>query len=245
MAKKTAKKKATKGMGAAAGKSKQKNVQYKRNSSNTNSNNKKKTATKKKKTAVKKAVKKKAPAKKKAAKKKAVSKPAAAKKKQAANGSPLPPGVVRTQSEVAKAFSVTTRTVENWVKDLMPRMDNGMYHLVEIAAWHYAKISEKKSQPRPAEEWEAAYRKYKALQAELDYKHRQGELLELAEVESGRIERILALKRSLLLIPKQLSPRMEGMTVREMEAFLTQNVKSLIDQFATQPEGEPSDDTDT
>ncbi|MEK7851170.1 MAG: hypothetical protein AAB275_04745, partial [Deltaproteobacteria bacterium] len=54
-------------------------------------------------------------------------------------GGALPPGVVRTQGEVASALRVDKRTIERWVSDGMPREPEGDYNLIDIPAWRMVK----------------------------------------------------------------------------------------------------------
>lgn len=148
-------------------------------------------------------------------------------------GTPLPPGVVKTQEEVAKAFHVSTRTVQYWIRDGIPRTKKGFYNLIEIQAWRKVKKQQRKSKKIIGkEEWDAKYRKYKAQLAEVELKKAYGQVVSRKEVEKGQVARILVVKRALLSLPKVIAPVIGGMEPREIQVYLTAKIKEIIDEFA-------------
>jgi hypothetical protein len=148
-------------------------------------------------------------------------------------GGSLPPGVVRTQGEVAKALRVDKRTVERWVADGMPREPEGYYNLIDIQAWRMVK-SEKDKTPDEKEKtkWDIRYREYKARLAEFELKKAYGQVISRELVEAGMIARILAVKSALWALPKVAAPVVSGMDTREAEAYLRERVKEIFLQFA-------------
>jgi DNA-binding transcriptional regulator YiaG len=50
------------------------------------------------------------------------------------NADSAPPRIVQSQQEIAKVFGVSLRTVQRWVREDMPRMNEG-YDLLDIQAW--------------------------------------------------------------------------------------------------------------
>jgi hypothetical protein len=148
-------------------------------------------------------------------------------------GGTLPPGVVRTQGEVAKALRVDKRTVERWVSDGMPREPEGYYNLIDIQAWRLVK-KEKGSNPDEKEKikWDIRYREYKARLAEFELKKAYGQVINRELVEAGMIARILAVKSALWALPKVVAPVVSGMEPREAEAYLRERVKEIFLQFA-------------
>jgi len=148
-------------------------------------------------------------------------------------GGSLPPGVVRTQGEVAKALRVDKRTVERWVSDGMPREPEGYYNLIDIQAWRMVK-KEKENDPDEKEKikWDIRYREYKARLAEFELKKAYGQVISRELVEAGMIARILAVKSALWALPKVAAPVVSGMDPREAEAYLRERIKEIFLQFA-------------
>ena len=148
-------------------------------------------------------------------------------------GGSLPPGVVRTQQEVAKALRVDKRTVERWVSDGMPREPEGYYNLIDIQAWRMVK-KEKENDPDEKEKikWDIRYREYKARLAEFELKKAYGQVISRELVEAGMIARILAVKSALWALPKVAAPVVSGMDPREAEAYLRERIKEIFLQFA-------------
>jgi len=149
-------------------------------------------------------------------------------------GTPLPPGVVKTQEEVAKAFHVSTRTVQYWTRDGMPRTKKGFYDLIEVQAWREIKKQQRNKTKKTIgkEDWNAKYRKYKAQLAEIELKKAYGQVVSRKEVEKGQVARILVVKRALLSLPKVVAPVISGMEPREIQVYLTAKIKEIIEQFS-------------
>jgi phage terminase Nu1 subunit (DNA packaging protein) len=149
------------------------------------------------------------------------------------------PGVVHTQDDIAKAFDVTERTVRRWIRDGMPVAQDGSYSLLDIKEWRErrSKKGSKKTKPEDADQpnWESRFRRAKALKAELDYKRAHGELISVEEVEAGRVERILVVKKALLGFPKQVAPQLAGLGPREIQTILDQRIREVIAKFSGQP----------
>jgi hypothetical protein len=148
-------------------------------------------------------------------------------------GGVLPPGVVRTQAEVATALRVDKRTVERWVADGMPREPEGYYNLIDIQAWRLVK-NEREGSPDEKEKtkWDIKYREYKARLAEFELKKAYGQVISRELVEAGMIARILAVKSALWALPKIAAPVVSGMDPREAEAYLRERIKEIFLQFA-------------
>jgi len=152
---------------------------------------------------------------------------------QLKGGGALPPGVVRTQGEVASALRVDKRTIERWVSDGMPREPEGYYNLIDIQAWRMVK-NEKENNPDEKEKikWDIKYREYKARLAEFELKKAYGQVINRDLVEAGMIARILAVKSALWALPKVVAPVVAGMDPREAEAYLRERIKEIFLQFA-------------
>lgn len=142
-------------------------------------------------------------------------------------------GIVKTLVEVAKVFKVSYRNVQYWVLDGMPKTPEGHYDLNEIEVWRIAKLQEKKGLKDPESiKWVDRYRQFKALEAELDYKVKLGSVVSREEIEEGRVQRILALKKAFLSLPKRIVPQMYGREMREMQDVLDKRIKEILNEFA-------------
>lgn len=151
---------------------------------------------------------------------------------QKLEGTELPAGVVETQGDVARAFKVAVRTVQRWAKDGMPQTPEGFYDITEIQAWRLLKENQVAASDTDKEKWDTKFRQMKALLAEMEYKKRLGELVTLEEVEEGRVQRILAVKKALLSLPRRVAPQVAGLDVRSAQSVLEKRIHEIIDNFA-------------
>ena len=150
-------------------------------------------------------------------------------------GGPLPPGVVRTQEEVSKAFRVSVRTVRYWVQDGMPREPEGYYNLIEIMAWRAVKNAKDKTPDEQTKiKWDIMAKEYRALLYKLEYQKALGELISRTEVKAGNNARVLAVRRNFLAIPKHIALSLEGKKAREIETLLTEVLEDICNQFGSQ-----------
>jgi len=163
---------------------------------------------------------------------------------EAFEGSPLSPGVVRTQGEVAQALGVDKRTVERWANQGMPVTSEGNYDLLDIKAWRMTKQCCKNLGETEKEKWDIEYRKNKALLIKIEYEKTLGQLMSRDEVEKGRIARIIAVKRSFLALPTRLAPILAMREPREIETILYEAIVEIIEEFAGVRKGidEPQDE---
>ncbi|PIQ86776.1 MAG: hypothetical protein COV74_03465 [Candidatus Omnitrophica bacterium CG11_big_fil_rev_8_21_14_0_20_45_26] len=142
-------------------------------------------------------------------------------------------GVVKTLVEVSKAFKVSYRNVQYWVLDGMPKTPDGHYDLNEIEIWRISKLQEKKGLKDPESiKWVDRYRQFKALEAELDYKQKLATLVSREEIEQGRVQRILALKKAFLSLGKRIAPQAYGREIREIQDIVDKRVKQILSEFA-------------
>jgi len=147
---------------------------------------------------------------------------------------PLPAGVVRTQEEAARILSVTVRTVQNWKRDGMPVTKQGYYDLKEIEKWRRRVRRGEGDGVSERERHDAQLKKWRSLLVKLEYEEARGNLIRREDVEAERTARILAVKRPLLALPKKVAPRLEGLTARQIEVFLREEIKEILKQFSGQ-----------
>lgn len=151
---------------------------------------------------------------------------------QKLEGTELPVGVVETQEQLAKAFKVSVRSIQHWVRDGMPKTPEGMYDITEVQAWRLLKNNQGAGSDTDKEKWDTKFRQMKALLAEMEYKKRLGELVTKEEVEEGRVQRILAVKKALLSLPRRVAPQVVGLDVRAAQNVLEKRINEIIDHFA-------------
>ena len=142
-------------------------------------------------------------------------------------------GTVDTQEKVAKIFGVSTRTVQNWVRDGMPITSQGDYDLIEIRAWKILRNQKhRKKDKKNAIDWEERYREYKARLAEIILKKALGELIPLETIEKELIQIFTAIRQNLLALPNQLAPQLIGLDIRQVSILLTSRIQETISNIA-------------
>jgi phage terminase Nu1 subunit (DNA packaging protein) len=146
------------------------------------------------------------------------------------------PEILDTQDQVAKAFGVRRRTVEYWAKDGMPVCSDGKYDIRDIQAWKFTRKNGhgggQSADKKNLAYWDAQYREYKARKEEVLYRKHIGELVERHKIEEGLISISIAIKRTLLAVPRSVAPILAGLEPREIEKVLTEKVKETIKLFS-------------
>jgi len=142
-----------------------------------------------------------------------------------------PLGCVSSQEELASVFGVTLRTVRRWVEGGMPVRDGIFYAILDVERWRAA---HRKKGPDNSEkdEWETKIKKQKAQLQEIELKKALGEYVPLADVEKGRVERVIMVKRALFQLPKLCAQRCLGMKPQEIEAIVREYVEDICNKFA-------------
>ena len=154
------------------------------------------------------------------------------KEVEAFEASPLSPGVVRTQAEVAQSLGVDKRTVERWAGQGMPVTSEGNYDLMDIKAWRMTRQRYRHLGETEKDKWDIEYRKNKALLMKIEYEKTLGQLISREEVQKGRIARILAVKRSFLALPTRLAGVLAMKEPPEIETILYESICEIINEFA-------------
>lgn len=147
----------------------------------------------------------------------------------------LPAGVVEAQEDVARTFGVTDRTIRNWIQQGMPVREGGGYDLAEIYRWKLEKDGEGEGNQK--HHWETHYRQYKALLAEIDYRKALGELVTKDEVEQGRVQRVMTIKKALLGLPARLAPQVVNLEVKKAEEIIRLRIEEIISDFSRGGDG--------
>jgi phage terminase Nu1 subunit (DNA packaging protein) len=150
--------------------------------------------------------------------------------------SDLPDGVVETVVQVGKTFGVSERTVYNWLRNGMPVTESGHYDIDAIYAWKIEREADGKDVGL-RQKWETHFRQYKALTAEIEYRRKLGELVTKDEMEQGRVQRILIIKRALLGLPARLAPQVVNLEIKKAEEIIRIRIEEIIGDFARGGDG--------
>ena len=81
-------------------------------------------------------------------------------------------------------------------------------------------------------DWSAEYRRVKTLQALLELKHRQGELIRREDVDRLFLERVAEVRAGLLLIPRTVARRLAHQSAEVVEEELEAEVRKLLERFS-------------
>jgi hypothetical protein len=60
----------------------------------------------------------------------------------------------------------------------------------------------------------------------------EGKLISVEEVEAGKVARIMAVRRTLLAIPRAVAPQLVDMEAREIEALLMERMREVCIPFS-------------
>lgn len=150
--------------------------------------------------------------------------------------SDLPDGVVETVVQVGKTFGVSERTVYNWLRNGMPVTESGHYDIDAIYAWKIEREADGKDVGL-RQKWETHFRQYKALTAEIEYRRKLGELVTKDEMEQGRVQRILIIKKALLGLPARLAPQVVNLEIKKAEEIIRIRIEEIISDFARGGDG--------
>jgi len=143
----------------------------------------------------------------------------------------VPLGCVSSQGDIASVFNVRLRTIQRWVADGMPIREDGYYSVLDIERWR-AQTQKGTQINKEKEDWETKIKKQKAQLQEIELKKALGEYVPLADVEKGRVERVIMVKRALFQLPKLCAQRCQGMKPQEIEAIVREYVEDICNKFA-------------
>lgn len=154
-----------------------------------------------------------------------------------------------SKEEVATYVGKSWRTIYRWVEQKgFPRLSDGRFDLDQVDAW----VRRKKGAGDPAQAsaetpnqasspssfddkdyWDKENKKFQAQTRELEFRKRQGELIEAKSVEDLFVARIIEVKRFLLslerLLPQEL---IHCRTDREMAEVIRKQIREALTQFS-------------
>lgn len=151
--------------------------------------------------------------------------------------------------QVAKHFGKSARTIYRWQKQGMPVLLDGRFDVEAIDAWRRIKKGLTPGQIVPSGDgsksaggqqtesgkdwWDKENKKFQARMRELDYKKRQGELIERKRVEDEFVSRVHAVKQALIALERSLPPDLVACrSEREMSAIIHKSVRGILESFS-------------
>jgi phage terminase Nu1 subunit (DNA packaging protein) len=154
------------------------------------------------------------------------------------------------QTEVSDAFGVTSTTVQNWRKAGMPARKVGKqleFDLPECIAWYLDFKRPEPETPTDNTDWDAFYRKEKALMMQQKRLRDSGELVTVAESERLMVARLVKISEQLKNIPLNWGPYLIGLddtkaTQDKLQVLLNDLMKTLSNLPDPEYETEEIDD---
>jgi hypothetical protein len=156
--------------------------------------------------------------------------------------------IVQGLEAVAQHFGKSTRQVRRWIAAGMPRLSGKRFDVLQIQDWldrrqgleapgARARGGDPRQWNLPEESgkdfWDKEAKKWQARHRELEFKKRQGELVERLEVEQLFVARIMAVKQALLTLSRALPPQLATCSSeREMEPIISRAVRDILSAFA-------------
>ena len=146
---------------------------------------------------------------------------------------------VRSVAELSESLGVTPSSIYAWLKKGCPRLPDGGFDLAAVEQWRASRRRPPKlddenradgSGLSPATE---KYREFKALDAELKYRERVGELVERAKVDRDWADLGAAMKRDLRAVGRRLSRRLTNIAEpREIQRIIEDAIDNCLRHWA-------------
>jgi len=141
--------------------------------------------------------------------------------------------IIKTQKDAAEYAGVDPRTVRRWVKNKMPRTEEGWYikSMLDYFKEHDGqRVTESKERHKEAE---ADLKSYKAQLAELELAEKQGQFLLAADVREENVRKVVTLKRALLGLGRKVAPRAANIkNPKKIQRLIDEEIRTLIQEFA-------------
>jgi len=141
--------------------------------------------------------------------------------------------IIKTQKEAAQYASVNTRTIRRWIKNGMPRTEQGFYIKGMLDFYKKNEGTAPDEDRLRQQKAEASLKETKSQLAELELKFKQGEFLNRADYEKQQVAKVIAVKRALLGMGRKLAPRLAKLrNTRKVQAIINEEVRNIIERFA-------------
>ena len=140
--------------------------------------------------------------------------------------------IIKTQKQAAEYAGVRTRTIRRWLAAGMPRSQEGRY-IKTMVDFYKRNDGREVSDDRKREvSAQADYKTTKAKLLEMELGLKQGRLVPREDIEKETVRKIIAVKRGLLGMVRKIAARVPPRYRREVELIATEEVTSLINDFA-------------
>jgi hypothetical protein len=141
--------------------------------------------------------------------------------------------IIKTQKKAAKYAGVSMRTIRRWVKNGMPRTSDGHYFKKMLDFYADNEGNQPSEAKKKIQTADADYKDSKAKLMQIELEERQGELVPLDEIEAGRIQRIMTVKRAFMGMGRTLAPQLAKIKdERRIQKIINDQVRAIIDNFA-------------
>jgi len=140
--------------------------------------------------------------------------------------------IVRSKTALRRMLRISDKTLGDWIARGMPVRPDGTFDFVEVARWRIHEAIDAASRKQKGSDGEDRYRKAKAEIEEMKLASMRGELVPRDDVEAANVAKVLAVKRALLALPKQLAPALAGREAREIQAYLTTRIEDVVARFS-------------
>ena len=143
--------------------------------------------------------------------------------------------IIRTQALAGRYAGVSERTVRRWVKAGMPKTEAGHYIKAMLDFYKKNEGNQPTEAKKKGQTADAEYKDAKARLMQMELEVKQGTLVPLAEIEQGRIKRILMVKRALLGLGRQMAPQIAKIRdERKVQKIINDVVRNIIEGFESQ-----------
>ena len=141
--------------------------------------------------------------------------------------------LVKTQKEAAKYSGVSERTIRRWVKAGMPRTEAGRYIKAMLDFYKDNEGNQPTEAKAKGQLADVEYKDAKAKLMQMELEVKQGKLVPAADIEAGRVNRILAVKRALLGLGRKLAPQLAKIRdERKVQKIINAEVRDMIEAFS-------------
>jgi hypothetical protein len=139
--------------------------------------------------------------------------------------------------DLARIYQVGESAISHWVsRDGCPRGADGTFNLSEVIKWREDRLRLEIDTVANAGGVELdRWRRMRADLVEIQLRRARGELLDRREVETGRVQRILVIKRAMLGLGRSIAPALTGMETREICAAIDDRIKQVVREFSGEP----------
>ena len=143
--------------------------------------------------------------------------------------------LISTQKDAANYAGVSTRTIRRWANEGMLTVTaDGKKKFIKSQLDFFKRNAGKEAteEKKKGQMADAQYKDAKAKLMQMELQIKQGQLIKLDEVETGRVERIQAVKRVLLVLPRKLPALLHGQSSKRMQQIIRKEIIHAIEVFA-------------